>query len=350
MRENETNNYEAIKTVGASVIASAPRVSIITPAYNIAEFVAETLDSIFAQTFTDFEIIVINDGSPDTAEFEAALKPYADKIIYLKQANRGAGFARNVAIGHARGELLAFLDGDDVWQPEFLESQVKFLTDNDYDLVYADALLFGGSALDGKTFMQDAPSFGEANFDSLLNLRCNVITSGCVARKESVADAGMFEREKVRAHDFVLWLKMAQKGARIGYQKKVLLKYRVRRDSLSGDSVQRVEREIDVYRRVEKQLKLSAAQQQIINRQLARLEAELEIERGKSYLLQKDFAAAQNAFQKANEYRASKRLKMIIQLTRFAPNMLLKFYQSRRPEEISFVPINEKQTTQGRSK
>jgi len=342
MPESETTNKYIEQRVGRDVVKHAPKVSIITPAYNIAEFVAETLDSVFAQTFKDYEIIVINDGSPDTAEFERVLEPFYDKIIYLKQENAGAGAARNAAIRHARGELLAFLDGDDVWLPEFLESQVEFLEENGYDLVYADALLFGGSVYDGKTFMETAPSVGEADFDSLLDLRCNIITSGTIARRKNVLDAEMFEIESVRAHDFVLWLKIANNGGRVGYQRRVLLKYRVRRESLSGNSVQRVEREIDVYYRVKKLFALNETQQLIIKNHLKRLESDLEVERGKYFLLKGKFDAAKTAFAKANEHRRSNRLRVIIGLLQIAPRLILKFYQSRRAAEIAFVPNDEK--------
>ena len=339
MQRIETTT-EVKKIVGANVIKNAPLVSIITPAHNIAEYIAETLDSVFAQTFQNFEIIIVNDGSPDTIEFEKVLEPYADKIIYLKQSNRGAGEARNVGIERARGELLAFLDGDDVWDENFLQSQIEFLEKNDFDLVYSAALLFGGSAMDGQRYTRNAPSAGAANFESLLDLRCNVITSGVVARKKNVLDAGKFETAKVRAHDFILWLKMARNGTRIGYQKKVLLKYRVRRDSLSGDSVQRVEREIDVYRRVREQIELGEAHERIVENQLKRLNAELEIERGKSFLIEENFAAANTAFRKANEYRKSKRLQLIIYILKIAPRLLLRFYRRSRRAEIEFIPQN----------
>lgn len=319
-----------------------PKVSIITPAYNIAKYIAETLNSVFNQTFNNFEIIIINDGSPDTAEFEKVLEPYCDKIVYLKKENAGAGAARNLGIENARGELLAFLDGDDIWLPEFLESQVKFLEDNNYDLVYSDAVMFGGSFYDGENFMKDAPSEGEANFESLLDMRCNVITSGTLARKKNVVEVGMFEWEKVRAHDFILWLKIAKAGGKIGYQKKVLLKYRVRLDSLSGNSIQRIQREIDVFHRVIKLIELNQTQKRIVEKHLVRLGAEKEIEKGKSFLLQKDFAGARESFEKGNEYRKSTKLKLIIWGLRFAPNLLLKFYQSRRADEIAFIPANEK--------
>lgn len=324
---------------GHEVVAN-PKVSVIIPAYNIAEFIVETLESVFSQTFKEYEVLVINDGSPDTVEFERKLEPYLEKLIYLKQPNIGAGPARNFGIETARSGLIAFLDGDDVWYPEFLESQINLLESNNYDFVYCDALLFGGSGYDGKNYMEDAPSDGEANFDSLLDLRCNVITSGTVVRKLNVVKAGMFEVEKVRAHDFVLWLRMAKNGARIGYQRKILLKYRVRLGSLTGDSIQRIQREIDVFERILRLFTLTEPQTAIVRKHQIRLNAEIEIERGKSYLLQKDFVAARLAFEKGNRQRQSNKLRVIILLLRFAPNLLLKYYKSQRSEEITFIPTN----------
>lgn len=323
--------------IGRDVIAN-PKISVIIPAYNISAFIAEALDSVFAQTFEQFEVIVINDGSPDTIEFAKALEPYMEKIVYLKQPNVGAGAARNAGIKEARGELIAFLDGDDVWYPRYLESQIHFLEANPYDLVYCDALLFGGSVYDRKNYMRDAPSEGEANFESLLDLRCNVITSGTIARKQNIMAVGMFEIEKARAHDFVLWLRMAKNGTRIGYQKKILLKYRVRLESLTGDSMQKVQREIDVYRRVMRLMQLNEAQKAIVQKHLFRLNAEIEIEKGKSLMLRKEFDAARAAFEKGNQFRRSNKLRLIVFMLRAAPNFLLKFYKWQRSKEIAFIP------------
>jgi len=342
MLENQAKNVEIVKITGKNVRTDSPRVSVITPAYNIAGFISETLDSVLAQSFRDFEIILINDGSPDTEEFEKALEPHLDEIVYLKQPNTGAGAARNAAIEHARGELLAFLDGDDIWLPEFLESQVGFLDENSYDMVYCDAYLFGMPSVEGKRFMDSAPSVGKVNVNSILDFRCNVITSGTLARRQTVVDAGMFETERVRAHDFHLWLRMLKNGARIGYQEKVLLKYRVHLDSLSGDSVQRVQREIDVFERVKKTIELDDTQKEIVETQVEGLWADLEVERGKSFLLGEDFPAARAAFEKANRTRGSFRLRLIIGLIGVAPRLLLKFYQLRRSDDIAFVPNNER--------
>ena len=79
-----------------------PLVSVIIPAYQIAPYIAETLGSVFAQTLTDFEVIVVNDGSPDTDELERELAPYRDRICYVRQENRGAGAARNRGVQDAR--------------------------------------------------------------------------------------------------------------------------------------------------------------------------------------------------------------------------------------------------------
>jgi glycosyltransferase involved in cell wall biosynthesis len=327
--QKATQNEQFTKIVGANV-KDSPRVSIITPAYNISEYIAETLDSVFAQTFTDFEMIIANDGSPDTEEFERILEPYLDKIVYLKHENRGAGAARNTAIENSRGELLAFLDGDDVWEPEFLESQIEFLEKNGFDMVYADAVHFGGSALDGVQYMQISPSEGEATFESILDLRCNVITSGTIVRKDFVLKAGMFEKEKIRAHDFYLWLKIAKLGAKIGYQRRVLLKYRVREGNLTGDSIQQIKREIDVFHRVLDGIELNNTQKKNVENQLKRLESALEFEKGKTFFLQKDFLSAQKCFGKANEYRHSIKLTGIIWLLKIAPQLMLKFYRLLR--------------------
>src|SRR5687768_14770084 len=140
--------------------SSNPAISVIIPAYDVSPYIAETLDSVFAQTFKQFEVVIVNDGSPDTVDLERALAPYLERICYIRQEHSGASSARNRAVNEARGEFLAFLDGDDLWMPEYLEKQLHFLHSHDYDLVYADALLFGDSPLAGKTFMQTSPSHG----------------------------------------------------------------------------------------------------------------------------------------------------------------------------------------------
>src|SRR5688500_16843212 len=92
-----------------------PLVSVIIPTYNAAEFIGETLDSVFAQTFKNFEVIVINDGSSDNVQLEQVLQRYPVNLHYIKQDNQGAAAARNAGLHAATGEFVAFLDADDTW-------------------------------------------------------------------------------------------------------------------------------------------------------------------------------------------------------------------------------------------
>lgn len=328
--------------VGRNVFSWAPKVSVVIPAYNVAGFIAETLESVLAQKFRDFEIIVVNDGSPDTRELETAMHRFIADIVYIKQPSMGAGAARNTAIRHARGEIIAFLDGDDIWLPDFLASQIAFLG-RGYDMVYCDAYQFGMRSALRKTFMEMAPSTGEVTVTSLLDYSCNVITSGTIAYKAALERAGSFEHERNRAHDFHLWLRMAKTGARIGYQRKQLLKYRVHLASLSGDSVSRVKREIDVFNRVLKTIELDAEETSIITKQLIGRDADLHIEQGKSFLISEKFHDAYLEFAAANRSRRSLKLTAITWLARIAPRRLLKYYRTHRSDEIAFVPakLNE---------
>ncbi|CAN5330753.1 hypothetical protein BH10ACI3_BH10ACI3_13290 [soil metagenome] len=338
MHEQAARNIAISKRVGRNVFDTPPRISVVIPAYNNSEYIVETLDSVIGQKFREHEIIVVNDGSPDTEQFERAIKMQIEDIVYIKQHNSGAGVARNTAIEHARGGIIAFLDADDVWLPDYLASQYVFLERHGYDMVYCDAQLFGMNSAYRRTFMQTAPSEGEADFNSILDFRCNVITSGTMARKKTIVDAGMFETERVRAHDFHLWLRMAKNGAKIGYQKKPLLKYRVHLDGLTGDSISRVERERDALIRVRRTIELTGEQEAIVERRVAGLEADLAVEQGKSFLLSGDFREAAIAFRVANRHRKSLKLTAITWLAQVAPGMLLKFYRSNRSSEIAFVP------------
>ncbi|MFL6373267.1 MAG: glycosyltransferase family 2 protein [Pyrinomonadaceae bacterium] len=326
------------KRVGRNVFDAVPKVSVIIPAYNSADTIEETLRSVLAQKFREHEIIVVNDGSPDKDKFERAIRPLLEDIIYIRQRNSGAGPARNLGIEHARGEIIAFLDADDVWLPDHLAAQYVFLQRHGYDMVYCDAQLFGVNSAYRRTFMQDAPSVGEANFNSILDLRCNVITSGTVVRKEMIVKAGMFEEERVRAHDFHLWLRMAKAGAKIGYRKKVLLKYRVGTEGISGDSISRVEREINAFERVCRTIDLDEEQRQIVERRIAGLEADLAVEQGKAYLLSGDYREAVVAFRVANRHRRSLKLVVISWLARFAPGTLIKHFKQNRAAELALIP------------
>ncbi|TMK77507.1 MAG: glycosyltransferase family 2 protein [Actinobacteria bacterium] len=99
-----------------------PSVSVVITTYNQASYIGAALESVFAQTLPPDEVIVVDDGSMD--DTPGRIAPYRDRLVYIRQANQGIAASRNAAIRQAQGELLAFLDGDDIWDPEKLACQV----------------------------------------------------------------------------------------------------------------------------------------------------------------------------------------------------------------------------------
>jgi len=316
---------------GARSPAATPAVSVVVAAYNAAEFIGDTLASVFAQTFEDFELILVNDGSPDTAELESALAPYLERVVYVRQENRGAGAARNRALREARAPLVAFLDADDQWLPTYLEEQVAFLDSGGYDLVYADAEIFGDPPFAGRTFMETAPSEGEVNFASLVSGRCNVITSGVVARRSLVIEVGLFDERLRNSQDFDLWIRMIRAGAGAGYRRKVLLRYRHHAASLSGDAANRVARELIVLDKIET-YDLTSVERAEVSRAKERVRANMDLESGKQHLAGGRFGEAREAFGRANASRKSWKLRAVVLALRVAPRLVLWLTERRRPE------------------
>lgn len=326
------------KKIGENVVRN-PKMSVVMPAYDCAEFIAETLDSALAQTFKNFEIIVVNDGSPDTEKLEKVLADYFDKIIYIKQKNNGTASARNTAISEAKGEFLAFLDSDDVWFSEYLESQLNALSKKNCDLIYADAELFGSVRSKAETFMTKAGSSGAVTTENLINATCNVITSGTVVKREKVLEIGMFDENlpRIGMEDFDLWFRLAKSGAKLDYQKKVLLKYRVRPNSLSGSNVQRAERNIKAFDEILAKYDLTDSEQKVLDEYLESAEAELKLETAKLQLTEENYAEAKANFREANKFYKKPKLSVIIFMLGINPKLAFKFFQKFRPEEFSFI-------------
>jgi glycosyltransferase involved in cell wall biosynthesis len=306
-----------------------PLVSIVIPAYQIAPYIAATLDSVFSQTLPDFEVILVNDGSPDTDELERALLPFRERVRYIHQKNAGAGAARNRGVREGRGEFVAFLDGDDLWLPDYLEKQMAFAREGDYDLVYADALLFGESPVAGKTYMQTAPSEGPVTFVSLLRNDCNVITSGVVARRSALIEAGLFDESLRNAQDFEMWARMAKRGARLAYQRRVLLHYRCREGSLSGDEMNRLKREIRVYRHIAETYDLTPTEQAELSRAMVLQEAAVALADGKIRLLGERFDEARVSFEQAHRVLGGWKLGAAVLMLRVAPRLLRRLAHQR---------------------
>jgi glycosyltransferase involved in cell wall biosynthesis len=324
--------------------SSSRAVSVIIPAYNAAPYIGETLESVFAQTFSDYEVIVINDGSPDTEALERSLEPYRERIRYLNQENGGASAARNAGLRVALGEFIAFLDADDVWSVNYLAEQLKFIREQNCDLVCADALIAGDSLDAGKTymeaFMKTAPASGRLTFLQLVNAEQSIITSGVIARRDLILEVGLFDLALRNAQDFDLWLRLVQHGARLAYQRKVLLEYRARKGSLSGDAINSHKRELRVFDKIERSYPLSENERREVMTVIQKRRALLEYELGKMYLLPGDFVRARESFTRANSFAKNWKARVALELTLLAPRLLQAIYLRRTGER----PTRQKST------
>ncbi|MFH0984190.1 MAG: glycosyltransferase family A protein [Candidatus Omnitrophota bacterium] len=182
-----------------------PKVTVIIPVFNGAAFVGRAIHSILEQTFQDFEIIVINDGSTDNTE--EVVRDIADKRIrYFVQPNQGPNAARNNGIRQARGEQLAFLDADDWWLPVKLQAQLECLKERpEAGLVYCSALWI---FLAGKVILQEALVEGDVIQPLLFKNLVTGSASSVMIPKRVFDKVGLFDEGFERMEDWEMWLRI----------------------------------------------------------------------------------------------------------------------------------------------
>jgi glycosyltransferase involved in cell wall biosynthesis len=205
-------------------VKTHPHISVIIPTYRHAAYVLQTLESVFAQTFQDFEVIVVNDGSPDdTAE---VLRPLAatGRIRYFEQENAGQASARNRGINEARGEYIALVDDDDLWPPDKLEWQMSAFQNNPGAvLVYGYAARVGGSAMHSPP-IHLAPS-GNV-LDHFVGGTWISSPGQTLIHAGTLKKIGGFDPRVWGADDWDLYIRLAQAG-KFQFINRCALKYRV---------------------------------------------------------------------------------------------------------------------------
>jgi glycosyltransferase involved in cell wall biosynthesis len=308
-----------------STANQTPKVSVIVPAYNAANFITAALDSALQQTFQDMEIVVVNDGSPDMAELEKVLQPYLPKIVYIKQENKRAAGARNTAIRQAKGEFLAFLDSDDSWFPDHLASQMKlFAEDPTLDLVYCNCLALGDPARPHE-WMDRCPSQGPATFAALVVERCQIPISAVVARKSAIVKAGLFDESLVRCDDYDMWLRAAFHGAKIGYTRKVQARVNDGRPgSLGASNVRMVEAYWQILEKAQQTLPLADGDREIVQKRAADIRARYLIEEAKVQLREGKFDEAKALFSEANTYLRRPRVSLVLLGLEISPRATMR--------------------------
>jgi glycosyltransferase involved in cell wall biosynthesis len=274
-------------------IMGAPRVSVIIPAYNAEAFIGECLDSVLRQTYQDFEIIVVNDGSSDATE--SALRPYRDRIVYVAQENRGVSAARNTAIGLAHSEFVAFLDADDYWLPDFLERQVPLLEKQAAAaLVCSDVyLLAAGEVVQplGVIGAHRGPLSKYVGY-------WRIYLSAVVARWQAIMDAGGFDETLRYMEDLDLWIRLAGAGYEFVHNPLPLAVYRAHSSNATGDLGKKLDGHIGLCEKLLRAHPLSSKDRQELIAHLRHRRTGYRTA-AVDKLLAGDFAAARRYFAKA---------------------------------------------------
>ena len=187
-----------------------PLVTAILPVFNRSGSVIRAIESVFEQRISDLELIIVDDGSTDGTA--AVLERYRNRALILAQPNRGAYAARNLALRHARGEFIAFIDSDDAWLPSRLERQVPLMRAG-VGLVYGDTEIIRRPA-------SDAPRSGLTGFRTISPVRGRVLehfiwgnfvaTSAALVRRSALEEIGGFAETSRLSSDFLAWFRIAQ--------------------------------------------------------------------------------------------------------------------------------------------
>ncbi len=215
-------------------------VSVIIPFYNAEKYITQSIESVLNQTHPDWELILINDGSTDNSK--NIVKQYLNeaKLKYFEQINKGQASARNLGVKNASGELIAFLDADDIWMPNKLETQIPLLTDS-VDLVFSNAQIIDQEGKPTGDYLNPGCGFfcGFGAFDYLIKGQYFVPTLTVICRKSKIYEVGFFdENDAIRnAEDFDLWSRMLLNGVQFYGTYASTAYYRIHPDQSSREDL-----------------------------------------------------------------------------------------------------------------
>ena len=206
-------------------------VSIITPTYNSERFITETILSVQAQTYQDWEMIIVDDCSTDrTAEIVASFQEKDSRIKYFyNTTNKGSAFSRNLALQKAKGKWIAFLDSDDLWHPEKLEKQIEFMTKNNFHFSYTNYCEIDENSK-GTGILITGPKIIT---NKLMKAYC---WPGCLTVMYDAEKVGIIQIVDIKINEeYALWIKIA-KNLNCYLLDENLAKYRRHNNSLTSQS------------------------------------------------------------------------------------------------------------------
>ena len=229
------------------VVADCGLVSVIMPNYNSEKFVTDTIKSVLAQTYKNWELIFVDDCSTDNSL--DIVRSFADERIKIIkcETNGGAAVARNVAIDAARGRWMAFLDSDDIWHPQKLERQLAFMTENNYGFSFTH---YGVIDDGNKEISEFKPVKDKYSYRDIL--KHNHI--GCLTAVYDVEALGKvyMPTNAAKREDLACWLAILRSGTEAYCLHDVLASYKVHSGSVSSNKVKMIKYQWNVYRKVER--------------------------------------------------------------------------------------------------
>lgn len=208
---------------------SVNRVSVVIPAYNAEAYLCQAVESVLAQQDVTVQVIVVDDGSTDGTPACAAT--FGEGITYVAQQNAGPVAARNRGLSLCECDWVAFLDADDVWEPEKLHTQLYHAQQSDADFVFSNAFNIGDVEHVAPLRYTNRPPEGDLFRELLMDNF--IVLSSVLLRKDVLDQCGGFREEFVGVEDWELWLRIASSGARFASVMEPLVHYRWRHGSFS---------------------------------------------------------------------------------------------------------------------
>ena len=307
-----------------------PTVSVITPAYNVEPFIAETIESVQAQTLEDVELIVVDDGSTDrTYDIAAEYARRDPRVRLVRQPNRGISAARNHALRIARGHVFAILDSDDVWLPRYLERQLAILDAHpDVDIVTGNGW-FRSGRLDGQLARPSPDPRPVPTLARILEDETAVFIMS-VFRRRVYESIGGFDESLRTNEDYDFWIRAATAGHLFWRNDEPLGFYRRRNDSLSAGELRMIRGIIRVLQKNRPALLHRSHEVAILDAQLGRFETDRIAAEAREAIEDRSFDRAADCLAQLHRRRGGAALGVARLMARWTPALLSRVYNMRR--------------------
>jgi glycosyltransferase involved in cell wall biosynthesis len=302
---------ETAPGTGEAASAITPAFSVVVPAFNAAATLRGTIESVLAQSRPDLELLVVDDCSSDeTPEIVRSFRSDSRVRLLSRSTNGGVSAARNQAIHEATAPVVAFLDSDDLWLPNYLERMGSALDARaDAALAYTEAWM-----LDSRTGefhrrttsfkVQPGPDEPPAERGALIAalLQSNFVFCSAAVRREVFDQIGVFDESMPAAEDYDLWMRIAVSGMRMVRVKEPLVVYRRSAGTLSSDAVRLEQNRREVFRRVAESADVPERTRSLAAKQVARADRRLAIFSGRRrvrsplYRMRRRFSTAKQRY------------------------------------------------------